>query len=485
MPTPARVPVPEICQMSACALAAALRRRQLSAREVMQAFRAHIEALNPHFNALVSLIAPEQALALADAADARAARDDPLGALHGLPQAIKDTTPTQGLRTTFGSPLFADHVPQEDAIVAARMRAAGCLIIGKSNVPEFGLGSHTYNPVFGATGNAWDARLSAGGSSGGAAAALALRMLPVADGSDMGGSLRNPAAFNHVFGFRPSQGRVPHYPRLDAFADQLVTAGPLARSAADLALLLRVQSGADLRAPLSLDSRLPDDNTLLARDFGGTRIGWLGDLGGHLPFEDGILPLCRAALAHLEPAGVQLQPLQVSFDWEVLWRAFVVLRQFGIGQRFAPDWKNPAKRALMKPELQWEIEQSLQLQVADIQQALTTRTAWYDQMVRLFAQYDFLALPTAQVWPFAKEQPWPRAIGMRTMDSYHRWMEVVVPGTLSACPVISLPAGFGTHGLPMGVQLIGRPRDDWTVLQIARLYETLAPDMARLPPVIA
>jgi len=484
---PAPVQLPEICQLSACALRAALHQRKLSAREVLQAYWAHIAALNPQFNALVSLVEAQQAHALADAADARAARGEPLGALHGLPLAIKDTTPTRGLRTTFGSPLFAQHIPAEDAIVAARMRAAGAIVIGKTNVPEFGLGSHTYNPVFGTTGNAWDARLSAGGSSGGAAVALALRMLPIADGSDMGGSLRNPAAFNHVLGFRPSQGRVPHHPRQDAFADQLITAGPLARNAADLALLLSVQSGYDARAPLSLDGHLPYGSDLLARDFTGLRIGWLGDLDGYLPFESGILPLCQAALARLEPAGVALHPVpptQIRFDWERLWRAFVVLRQFGLGQRFATDWPQAAKRALMKPELQWELEQAQQLTVADVQQALQTRTDWYDHILRLFRQYDFLALPTAQVFPFPKEQPWPRTIGAQTMDSYHRWMEVVVPGTLSACPVISVPAGFGAQGLPMGVQIIGRPREDWSVLQITRLYETLTPEMACLPPVI-
>ncbi|MGQ2993452.1 amidase [Variovorax sp.] len=476
--------VPELCRLPARELAALIRRRALSSREVVSAFLQQVDALNPRFNAIVSRVEREQVLAEADAADAAVARGDALGALHGLPQAIKDTAPVRGLRSTFGSPLFADHLPAADAIMVERMRAAGAIFIGKTNVPEFGLGSHTYNPVFGATGNAWDPRFSAGGSSGGTAVALALRMLPVADGADMGGSLRNPAAFNNVLGLRPSQGRVPFWPRGDAFAGQLTTEGPMGRSADDLALLLSVQSGYDARAPLSLDGAVPDWHDRLERDFAGARIGWLGDLGGHLPFEPGILALCEAALARFGDAGLQVEPARTDFDWERVWHAFTVLRQFIIGGKHGAHYDAPASRALQKPELQWEIEQYRKLSADDLYRAALDRTAWYDCLLGLFERHDFLALPTAQVFPFAIEAHWPREIAGRAMSSYHRWMEVVTPGTLSGCPVISLPVGFDARGLPMGMQIIGRPRDDLSVLQLTHLYESLSPFLRMAPPAL-
>jgi amidase len=483
------VRVPDICQLPAREIAALIRRRALSSREVVGAFLQQVDALNPRFNAIVSMVPREQVLAQADAADAAVARGDVLGALHGLPQAIKDTAPTRGIRSTFGSPLFADNVPTVDAVMVQRMRDAGAIFIGKTNVPEFGLGSHTYNPVFGATGNAWDPRYSCGGSSGGAAVALALRMLPVADGADMGGSLRNPAGFNNVLGFRPSQGRVPFWPRGDAFLGQLTTEGPMGRSADDLALLLSVQSGYDARAPLSLDGTVPDWHGQLDTDLAGARIGWLGDLGGHLPFEDGILALCESALARFGAAGVKVEAIRPDFDWARIWRSFTVLRQFSLGGKHGPAYDRPASRALMKPELQWEVEQYRALSVNDLQQALADRTAWYDALLGLFERHDYLALPTAQVFPFAIEQHWPREVAGRAMSSYHRWMEVVTPGTLSGCPVISVPVGFnfnaqGLQGLPMGMQIIGRPRDDLSVLQLTHLYERLSPWLQMAPPAL-
>lgn len=473
----------DLYSLPARKLAAMIRSREASSREVVEAFMTRIDALNPQFNAITSLVDRDQVLAQADAADEAVGRGDAVGPLHGLPQAIKDIVPVSGMRSTFGSPLFADNVPEVEAIFVTRMRAAGAIFIGRTNVPEFGLGSHTYNPVFGPTRNAWDPGRSAGGSSGGAAVAIALRLLPFADGSDMGGSLRNPAAFNNVLGFRPSQGRIPQWPREETYLKQLVTDGPMARSADDLALLLSVQSGYDPRAPLSLDGTVPDWHGQLQRDFRGARIGWLGDLGGRLPFEDGVLDLCSSALSQLGSAGVALEPVTSTFDWERIWRAFVVLRQFSIGgDRLGVAYDDPDKRRLMKPELQWEIEQCRALSVAQVQQALHDRTAWYDHLLALFGDYDFLALPSAQLFPFPVEWTWPQEIAGRAMDSYHRWMEVVTPGTLSGCPVISLPAGFGPQGLPMGVQIIGRPRDDLSVLQLTHLYEQVAPWMAKAPP---
>ena len=409
-------------------------------------------------------------------------RVDDLGPLHGLPHAIKDTANTAGLRSTYGSPLFADHVPNEDGLAVGRVRRAGAIVIGKTNVPEFGLGSHTYNPIFGATGNAWNPAFSAGGSSGGAAVAVAQRMLPMADGSDLGGSLRNPGGWNNVFGLRPSQGRVPSWPRSDAFFAQLVTEGPIARNAADLALLLSVQSGEHVLAPLSLSSAL-DATRPLEVDLRGRRVGWLGDLRGHLPMEQGVLATCETALKLLVDDGLIVDAPTPVFDWARLWRSFVVLRQFGLGGDLATAFEDPALRDLMKPELQWELTQALALTVADVQQAVAVRTAWYDAVLRLFDDFDYLALPSAQVFPFPIEQTWPTEIAGRTMDSYHRWMEVAVPGTLSGCPVISIPAGFGGGAtLPIGLQMIGRPRDDYSLLELAHSWERTAPWMRLAPP---
>jgi amidase len=472
----------DLYERDAVELVEMLRARAVSSREVVAAFLERIDALNPTFNAIISRRADGEVMAEAAAADRALAAGAEVGALHGLPHAVKDTANTAGLRTTYGSPLFADQIPAEDGLAVARVRHAGAIFIGKTNVPELGLGSHTYNPIFGATGNAWNPAFSAGGSSGGAAVAVAQRMLPVADGSDLGGSLRNPAGWNNVFGLRPSQGRVPGWPRRDAFFAQLVTEGPIARSAGDLALLLSVQSGEDVRAPLSLPSR-PDFGASLDVDLRGRRIAWLGDLGGHLPMERGVLTVCEQALKVAADAGVAVEAITPTFDWGRLWRCFVVLRQFTLGGDFATAFADPALRGLMKPELQWEITAALDLSVADVQRAVVDRTSWYDAVLGLFEGFDYVALPSAQVFPFPIGDTWPTGIAGQAMDSYHRWMEVVVPGTLSGCPVISIPAGFGgEHGLPMGLQVIGRPRDDLSLLHLARRWEQIAPWMALVPP---
>jgi amidase len=473
----------DFCSLSATELVALMRKREASSREVVAAFLARIEATNPAFNAIVSRRPDDDVLREADAADRALSAGEKVGALHGLPHAIKDTADTAGLRSTYGSPLFADHVPREDGLAVARVRRAGAIVVGKTNVPELGLGSHTYNSIFGATGNAWNPGYSAGGSSGGAAVAVAQRMLPVADGSDLGGSLRNPAGWNNVFGFRPSQGRVPAWPRHDAFHAQLVTEGPIARTAADLALLLTVQSGYDPRAPLSIAEPVGDWAGPLDTEVHGRRVAWLGDLGGHLSMEPGVLSVCDGALSLLDDAGLAVDAVAPAFDWATLWRAFVVLRQFSLGASFGTAFADPAARALMKPEFQWELSEALRLTVADLQRATVDRTRWYDAVLSLFDDYDYLALPSAQVFPFPIGDTWPAEVAGREMDSYHRWMEVSVPGTMSGCPVVSIPAGFGgDHDFPMGLQMIGRPRDDLSLLQLARFWEQAAPWPGLTPP---
>lgn len=453
-------------------LARLVRGRQASSREIVAAFLDRIAALNPRHNAVVSLRPREELLRQAEAADAVTASGVALGPLHGLPLAVKDLADTAGLATTYGSPIYADFVPQADSLLVERLKAAGALIIGKTNTPEFGLGSQTYNSVFGTTRNAFDPALTAGGSSGGAAVAVALGMLPAADGSDYGGSLRNPAAYNNIFGLRPSQGRVPAWPAADPYFGQLGTDGPMARTVEDLALLLQVMAGPDRRAPLSLDAGSAGFGDLASP--AAPRIGWLGDLGGHLPFEPGILDLCETALRSMNAIGARVEAVTPRFDFEALWRSFVVLRQFNLLARLQPLHADPRTRALLKPEAVWEVERGLALSAAAVSDAIQVRGRWYAEICRLFGSFDALAIPSAQVFPFAADIPWPRAIGVRAMDSYHRWMEVVAPATLSGCPVVSVPAGF-CDGRPMGVQLIGPPRADAALLALARACEAILP----------
>ncbi|MEO6363964.1 MAG: amidase, partial [Caldimonas sp.] len=369
------------------------------------------------------------------------------------------------------SPLLRDNVPATDGLLVQRMKAAGCIVIGKTNTPEFGLGSHTFNEVFGATRNAFDPSRSAGGSSGGAAVALATHMLAVADGSDSMGSLRNPAGWNNVFGFRPSQGRVPPWPADDAWVTHFGTEGPMASNVRDLALLLDVQAGYDARAPLSLASEAPFAARLDGAPPQGLRIGWLGDLDGHLAMEPGILDVCSAALARLETIGCRVEPMRLGFSPARLWDAWLVWRWWLLNGRIAPHLEREANRARIKPEALWEHDQGAALTGPQVMAASRERTAFHQHLLGLFEGVDFLALPSAQVWPFPVEWRWPKEIAGRTMDTYHRWMEVVILATFAGLPCISVPAGFGALGLPIGLQLIGRPRGDLDVLRLARSYE--------------
>lgn len=470
----------DLPELGAAELSTAIHGREVSCREVMAAHLARIDERNPALNAIVSRRDPELLLAEAAVCDDELADGSSRGWMHGLPQAAKDLTDVAGIPTTSGSPLLADFVPATDSLMVGRMRAAGCIVIGKTNVPEFGLGSHTFNPVFGPTGNAYDPRRTAGGSSGGAAVALATSMLPVADGSDYMGSLRNPAAWNNVFGFRPSRGRVPSLPERDGFLGGLATEGPMGRRVLDVALLLGTQAGEDRRVPGSLSGRLDELATVdrarstLAADAGldGVRVGWLGDLGGHLPFDDEVLDIAAGALGRLAALGATVDEAQVPVDLDELWRAWLVWRQLLVGAGLGPLAADPARRAQLKPEALWEIDRGATLTVADVTAASEARTRYALAMCGVFERFDVLAIPTAQVWPFPIEERWPAVVGGRPMDTYHRWMEVTIYATFAGLPAISVPAGFGALGLPMGVQLIGPPRDDLGVLRVAARYET-------------
>lgn len=475
-----------LLQLDAGSLARRIAAREVSCRELMQASLDRIAALNRVHNAIVSLRPAPDLLAEADAHDATLARGEITGWMHGFPIAVKDLSDAQGLPTTRGSPAVGKPVAAADALFVQRMKRAGAIVIGKSNTPEFGLGSHTFNPVFGITRNAWDASRSAGGSSGGGAVALALGMVPVADGSDTGGSLRNPAAFNNVVGLRPTWGRVPSLPAEEVFFDQLNTLGPMGRTSEDVARLLAVQAGWDPRAPLGLDDALPDpageDPIGVAP---GQRIGWLGGIWPDLPLEPGIQALCEAALAKLQAAGFQVEACTLDVPREVNWSAWLTLRQMLTGGKLRALYEKPAARALMKPEALWEVEQGLRLTGAQVYEASVQRSAVYQAFRRLFERFDYLVAPSAQVFPFPAELHWPREIAGVAMDTYHRWMEVVTPFSLAGLPVASVPVGFGPGGLPMGMQVAGPARADLPVLALARAWEAIAPWAAQRPPAVA
>ena len=468
--------------LSASALSAAIHAGQLSCRELMSATLARIAAVNPVHNAIVSLRDGDALLREADACDAELARGASRGWMHGLPQAIKDLAPTAGLRTTLGSPLMREFVPEQDGLMVQRMKAAGCIVIGKTNTPEFGLGSHTFNEVFGVTRNAFDPAKSAGGSSGGAAVAVATGMLSVADGSDFMGSLRNPAGWNNIFGLRPSQGRVPMFPAPDVWVTQLGTEGPMGRTVEDVARLLDVQAGPDARVPLSLAKHASFAEGLDGLDAETVRIGWLGDVGGHLPMEVGILDVCEQGLRRLQGIGCAVDPTALGYPPDAVWQAWLVWRRWLVAARIAPFLLKPSNRALIKPEALWEHDQAAGLTGAQVLHASAQRSAFYQHLLTLFERFDVLALPTAQVWPFDAALRWPTHIAGREMDTYHRWMEVVIYATFAGLPCIGVPAGFNADGLPMGLQLIGRPQGEGALLRLARAYERAAQDVLRVRP---
>ncbi len=445
--------------VSAASLLSDLRSGALSAETLMQETLARIAEVNPKINAIVALREADDLLAEARKSDGSESR----GPLHGLPIAIKDLMDVKGIVSSHGSPKFANFVPEKDDLVAARMRAAGAILIGKTNTPEFGLGSHTFNPVYGATGNPYAPELSCGGSSGGAAAALATGMLALADGSDMMGSLRNPAGWCNVYGFRPSFGRVPSEPIGDNFLHQLATLGPMARSPADIAILLDVMSGPDPRLPHRADNT--PAAPLKPLYIKGMRIGWLGDWGGAFPTEPGILDLSREALAVFEKLGATVEEVAPPFSADALWESWIDLRSWSVAAGL-----QLLEREVLKDTAIWELDRGLTMSAMEVHRASVIRSDWFKAAATLFEQYDALVLPTAQVWPFDVNKPYPTEINGIAMDTYHRWMQVVTPVSLLGLPALAVPAGFGDSGLPAGIQIFG-PRDsDLKILGMGETY---------------
>jgi amidase len=457
----------DICTLSAIDMARRIRAKELSARDVVSAHLDQIARVNPTVNAIVTLVA-EQAMDRARQADDAFARGSLVGPLHGLPIAHKDLQPTKGIRTTFGSPIFKDFVPPEDSLVVERMRNAGGILVGKTNTPEFGAGSQTFNPVFGATLNPYDRTKTCGGSSGGAAVALACGMLPLADGSDMGGSLRNPASFCNVVGLRPSPGRVPTWPAAAGWSTLSVD-GPMARSVADVALLLSAMAGPDPRSPIALAESGRIFAAPLDRDVKGVRIAWWKGLGG-VPVDRRVRETVNAQRRVFESLGCIVDEAEPDFtDFDTV---FKTLR--GVAFLTSVAGRVARHHHLVKDTILWEIERGERLTANEIAWAEVKRTELYHRMRQFMERYEFFVLPATQVPPFDVNQPYVTEIEGVPMDTYIDWMKSCYYISVVGNPAISVPCGFTADGLPVGLQIVARHQDDWGLLQIAHAFECSA-----------
>src|SRR5574341_193674 len=455
----------ELCFKDAVDLAEMIRGSEVSATGVMAAFLSQIERVNPKVNAICSFIGDEAALRAAKAADEKLDRGDAIGPLHGLPHAVKDLALTAGLRTTFGSRIYQDFMPTEDALFVERLKAAGAIIIGKTNTPEFGAGSQTFNEVFGATLNPCDLTRTCGGSSGGAAVALACGIVPLADGSDLGGSLRNPASFCNVVGFRPSPGRVPSHPVMLAW-NTLAVEGPMARTVRDVAFLLSVMAGPDVRSPISINESGALFAQPLERDFNGARVAWSRDLGRY-PVQPVVNEVCDRAIPIFAKLGCEVDEAQPDFsDADEVCQ---ILRAWLFAQTKGDDFK--LHRSLMKDTVIWNIEQGLKLSGQDVSRAEMKRTQLYHRVREFMERYEFLVLPVSQVAPFPVDVEWVREINGVEMKTYIDWMATCYAITLTGLPAISVPCGFTEDGLPIGLQIVGRHQCDLDVLQLTFAFE--------------
>jgi amidase len=466
-----------VCFMSTVEMARLIRAKKLSAREALAEHLKQIERVNPKVNAIVTLV-PEMAAAAAAKADEMQARKEPLGRLHGLPVAHKDLLETSGIRTTFGSPLYKDNIPTVDDIVVERIRRAGAITIGKTNTPEFGSGSQTFNRVFGATHNPYDLTKTCGGSSGGAAVALACGLTPVATGSDTGGSLRNPAAFCNVVGFRPSVGRVPN-PNTAFAWSTLSTSGCLGRSVADLAFVLSTIAGPDSRAPLSINEPGERFARPLDRSFKGVRVAWFKDLGG-VPFDPRIRDVVDAHRKTFESLGCTVEQAEPDFAAAEL--AFRVLRAWNSANTYGERLKEHPEA--FKDTLAGEIEEGLRLTGTEVARAETAHSQFWRRFQAFLEKYEYFVLPTTQLPAFDVNTPYPTEIAGVKFDNYIDWMKSCWYISATGNPAASVPGGFTSEGLPVGVQIVGRNKEDFSVLQMAHAFE-LATGFGKKRPGIA
>ncbi len=467
----------ELVWMTAVELAELIKRGDLSATEVVQAHLDQIDMINPDVNAIITYL-PEMALELARAADEKQARGEELGVLHGLPIAHKDAAETKGIRTTMGSPVYSDYIPEADDLIIERLKAAGCITLGKTNVPEFGAGSHTFNRVFGATRNPYDLNRTCGGSSGGAAVALATGMIPIADGSDLGGSLRNPASFCNVMGFRPSPGRVPQVPKSNAW-DTLGVSGPMGRTVQDVALMLQAIAGYDRRAPISLEEPPSVFAEDLERDFSDVRIAYSPDLG-ELPVDPAVTAAIERQLPVFSDLGCQFE--YAAPDFSDAYEIFQTVRAWGFELSFADRFAEFGEEQF-KDTIRWNVEQGKRLSGAQISRAEAKRTELYQRVREFLDTYEFLLLPTAQVPPFLLEWEYPTQINGVAMETYIDWMMSCAFITVTGMPAISVPCGFTEDGLPVGLQIVGATRADFSVLQLAFAFQEATQVYQQKPPI--
>ena len=464
----------------AAKLARLIRTRKVSATEVMRAFVAQVERVNPRVNAIVTFL-PERALKDARALDRRLAnrRTATPGPLAGLPIAYKDLVSTKGIRTTLGSRVYADQVPTQDHLIVERLRAAGAITIGKTNTPEFGAGSQTFNKVFGATRNPYDLAKTSGGSSGGAAAAVACGMLPFADGSDLAASLRNPGNYCNVVGFRPTPGRVPNAGGANVW-DSLAVLGAIGRTVADTALLLSAMAGPDPRIPLSQ----PEPGRIFARPLGRNfrrvKIAWTPDFGG-LPMDPRVTAVVESQRAAFESLGCSIDDACPDFSGAT--EAFETLRAIAFAQKYAPLLAT--RRSDLKDTVIWNIEQGLALDGARAARATALHSELFSRMQAFLGRYEFLLGPVNQLPPFPVETEWPREVAGVRMHNYLDWMKSCYYITITGHPAISVPAGFTPDGLPVGIQIVGRYGDDFGVLQLAHAFESATAVWKRRPGVAA
>ncbi len=478
-----------LLNLSGFELSKAIHAKEVSCVEVMETYLDHIEKVNPKVNAIVTLVDRDTLLAAAKEKDEELAAGKDYGWMHGFPQAVKDLAVTKGIATTMGSPILKDNIPAEDEVMVRRMREAGAIIIGKTNTPEFGYGSNTYNKLFGPTGNPYDTAKTSGGSSGGAAVSLAIRMQAVADGSDYMGSLRNPAGWCNVFGYRPSLQCLPG-PSPEIFVNNMLTNGPMGRTVEDVALLLGTMAGFDPSRPLSkpADPRLKElkpDNVQekLKKDVHGTKIAWLGDWDGYLAMEDGVLETCEKTLEGLQEIGVEVTHIKPFYDPEKFWQQiWLPIRHFSACT--LKPFIDAGHWDLLQPEAQWEYEGSRKAAVQDIFDAFVKRSEFYHSMMKVYEEYDFIAVPSAQLFAFDKNTPSPKEIAGRKMTTYHKYMEVVTHWTMGGNAIISAPAGFGgKDNMPIGIQFVAKPGFDYELLQFAYAYEKATRFTAEHPPV--
>lgn len=462
------MPNDAIVWQSAHELACRIAEKELSSREVVEAHLHQIDAVNHELNAIVTLDA-DRALNMAAAADQLLARGGEIGPLHGLPVVHKDLHDTEGMLTTMGSPIFADHVPERNNLIVQRMVDSGAITLGKSNTPEFGAGSQTFNRVFGATKNPYNPEMTCGGSSGGAAAALASGMVPLADGSDMGGSLRNPASFCNIVGFRTSPGRVPVWPTATAWSDMGVH-GPMARNVTDIALMLTAIAGADRRVPISLPGSPSSFGRDLERRFDRIRIAWSPSLGD-LPVERAVLEVMESSRHFFEDLGAEV--VNADPDLKAADSIFQTLRAFEFEATYGELLDT--KPEMLKDTVRWNIERGRSLSGPQVAAAHKARTNLFNRFSDFMDDYDFLVLPVSQVAPFPVDVEWVTEIAGEEMETYIDWMKSCCRITVTGHPAISIPAGFTQDGLPVGLQLVGRHLDDFGVLQLAYAFEQANP----------